>query len=406
MSKGFAYPIYVTRPLLPDLNRLQAKMAEIWESKWLTNCGSQHARLEERLTGYLGVPCLSLFNNGTIALLTACQALGLSGEVITTPFTFAATPHVLAWSNIRPVFCDIDPHSLNIDPARIEPLITRRTSAIMPVHVFGHPCDVDSIRDIADKHRLKVVYDAAHACGVGLNGVGIGNFGDVTMFSFHATKLFHTVEGGALACKDGCLKENFELLKNFGIQDEDTVLLPGINGKMNEVQAAIGLLVLDELAAEQARRKRLIETYANCLRPVEGVSFYRDPIGVDYNGQYFVVRISEKEFGCSRDQVYEKLKEYNVFARKYFHPLCSDFPSYRRLPSANHANLPVAAQVAREVLSLPLFGELTTAQVEKICSILASFRRPLKAYPPASQGSCGKGAADSGPDAGKLISNL
>ena len=366
----FAEPIYVTRPLCPPLPLIQEKLAEVWSSQWLTNMGAQHHRLEAELVKVLRVPFLSLFNNGTIALITACQSLRLSGEVVTTPFTFAATPHVLTWNNIKPIFCDIDPVTMNIDADRIESMITPQTTAILPVHVFGTPCEVEKIQSIADRYGLRVVYDAAHAFGVELNGVGIGNFGDISMLSFHATKLFHTVEGGALVYNDPNLKPRIDLLKNFGIKNENEVIMPGINGKMNEVQAAIGLVLLDAIADEQAKRRQIIATYKQCLADVEGIVFLPELANVKSNHQYMVIRIVASEFGKSRDEVYEELRNYNVFTRKYFYPLCSDFTCYRHLPSANDHNLPVARRVVSEVMSLPLYGELGVDGAEKISRIL------------------------------------
>lgn len=366
----FAEPIYVTRPLCPPLPLIQEKLAEVWASQWLTNMGAQHHQLEAALVKVLKAPYLSLFNNGTIALITACQSLRLTGEVITTPFTFAATPHVLTWNNIKPIFCDIDPVTMNIDADRIESMITPQTTAILPVHVFGTPCEVEKIQSIADRYGLRVVYDAAHAFGVELNGVGIGNFGDISMLSFHATKLFHTVEGGALVYNDKNLKARIDLLKNFGIKNENEVIMPGINGKMNEVQAAIGLVLLGAIAAEQAKRQQIIATYKECLSSVAGLSFLPEMANVKSNHQYMVIRIAESEFGKSRDAVYEELRKYNVFTRKYFYPLCSDFTCYKHLPSANDHNLPVARQVVSEVMSLPLYGELGVEGAEKISQIL------------------------------------
>lgn len=371
--KPFDQPIYVTRPIFPDLQEVTAKLEDIWKEKRLTNVGPQHIALEKKLHDYLKVPNLSLFNNGTIALIVACQSLRLTGEVITTPFTFAATPHVLTWNNIKPIFCDIDPDTMNIDAAKIEEMITPETTAIMPVHVFGTPCEIDKIQEIADRYGLRVVYDAAHAFGVEVDGRGIGSFGDISMMSFHATKVFHTVEGGALTYNDDRLKKRIDLLKNFGIKNEEEVVMPGINGKMNEVQAAIGLVVIDYVEQETEQRRLLIETYKNCLKDIAGISWHESAgKGIKPNYQYFVVRISEEEFGISRNQVYEELKKYNVFTRKYFYPLCSQYNCYRHLPSSSPANLPVATKVVQEVLSLPLYGELTPADVEKICSLIQS----------------------------------
>lgn len=373
MSKAlpFENPIYVTRPLLPAASRVAEKIEEIWKSQWLTNNGPQHQLLEQELTKTLRVPYLSLFNNGTIALIVACQSLGLTGEVITTPFTFPATPHVLTWNNIKPVFCDIDPVTMNIDANKIESLITPQTTGILAVHVFGTPCDIDKIQDVADRHGLRVVYDAAHAFGVEIDGRGIGTFGDISMFSFHATKLFHTAEGGALTFNNQELKSRIDLLKNFGIKNEEEVMMPGINGKMNEIQAALGLVVLDYIDDERQKRKMLDNKYRECLKGVEGISCLdNDTLGVKNSYQYFVIRVDEKLFGRSRDYVYEGLKKYNVFSRKYFYPLCSDYDCYKQLSSAKNDNLQVANNVAREVLSLPFYGGLSGEYIERICQIL------------------------------------
>lgn len=371
----FIEPIYVTRPLLPDLDDMTGKLKEIWEAKWLTNNGPQHMALEKKLMDVIKVPYLSLFNNGTIALIVACQSLRLSGEVITTPFTFPATPHVLSWNNIKPIFCDIDPITMNIDAGKIESMITPQTTGILAVHVYGTPCDVEKIEEVAKRYGLRVVYDAAHAFCVEIGGRGIGTFGDISMFSFHATKLFHTAEGGALTFNDASLKSRVDLLKNFGIKNEEEVMMPGINGKMNEIQAALGLLVLDYVEDERNRRKAIFDTYCKCLGGVEGLTLLRgNGENVRSSYQYFVVRIDEKLFGASRDYVYNEFKKYNIFTRKYFYPLCSDYPCYKNLPSANPANLPAAISVACEVLSLPLYGGLTTGDVEKICDIFKKFR--------------------------------
>ena len=373
--KPFPEPIYVTRPLCPPLHLIQEKLAEIWEARWLTNMGRQHHSLEQALVQVLKVPYLSLFNNGTIALITACQSLRLTGEVITTPFTFAATPHVLAWNNIQPIFCDIDPITMNLDADKVESMITPKTTAIMPVHVFGTPCRVDKIQEVADRYGLRVVYDAAHAFGVELDGVGIGNFGDISMLSFHATKLFHTVEGGAFVYNDKNLKARIDLLKNFGIKNEEEVMMPGINGKMNEVQAAVGQIMLGYVADERAKRKALHAVYNEELGAVPGITLMPEPAeNVQGNYQYYVIRIDEEAFGRSRDFVYEEFKKYNVFARKYFHPLCSEYTCYRQLSSAAPEKLPAAVKIGREVLSMPLYGELSAKDVRHICAILKSFR--------------------------------
>ena len=372
----FSERIYVTRPVLPSIEEVTQKLQDIWAAKWLTNNGPQHSMLEKELTQFLKVPYLSLFNNGTIALMVACQSLRLSGEVITTPFTFAATPHVLSWNNITPIFCDIDAETMNIDAAKIESVITPHTTAILAVHVFGTPCDVEKIQNVADSYGLKVIYDAAHAFGVEIGGRGIGNFGDISMFSFHATKLYHTVEGGALVHGDKNLKPRIDLLKNFGIKNEDEVVMPGINGKLDEVRAAIGRIMLNYVADENKKRCNLHKIYNEELSNVEGVKLMPAVAeNVKLNYQYYVIRIDEKIFGASRDEVYNEFKNYNVYTRKYFHPLCSDYTCYRQLNSARSENLSVANLIGSQVLSLPMYGELSENDVRKICAILKSFKR-------------------------------
>lgn len=375
LDAGFKEPIYVTRPLLPDLDLVTNKLKEVWDSKWLTNNGPQHILLEKSLKETLKVPYLSLFNNGTIALMVACQSLRLSGDVITTPFTFAATPHVLTWNNINPIFCDIDPITMNIDADKIESMITPQTTGILAVHVFGTPCDVEKIQEVANRYGLRVIYDAAHAFGVEIGNKGIGTFGDISMMSFHATKLYHTVEGGALMHNDCHLKARIDLLKNFGIKNEEEVVMPGINGKMNEVQAAIGLIMLDCIDEERQKRAILTHIYREELETVDGITLMPILDNVRHNYQYFVIRIDEEKFGVSRDYVYDHFKEYNVFTRKYFHPLCSEYTCYRQMSSANPVHLPVANEVGKEVLSMPLYGELSTDDIRKICSILRSFKK-------------------------------
>lgn len=371
--RPFSNPIYVTRPFLPDLQDVQQSLSEVWGSQTLTNGGPKHQQLERALCDTLKAPSLSLFNNGTIALITACQALELTGEVITTPFTFPATPHILTWNKIKPVFCDIDPKTMNIDVSKIESLITKETSGILGVHVYGTPCDVFGIERIAKKHNLKVIYDAAHAFGVEIDGRGIGTFGDLSMFSFHATKLFHTLEGGCLTFNDVKLKPHIDLLKNFGIKNEDEVILPGLNGKMNEVQAAIGLINLVHLEEERQRRAVIVETYHEELGNIEGLTLVERFNNIRPSYQYFVIRIQSDLFGMSRDELHLKLKEFNVITRKYFNPLCSDYFCYKDLQSAKVEKLPVSHRVVKEVLVLPLYGRLPLNDVRKICELIRSF---------------------------------
>ena len=375
MIEPFDKRIYVTRPVFPTIEEVTDKLRDIWAAKWLTNNGPQHTMLEQELKAFLKVPYLSLFNNGTIALMVACQSLRLSGQVITTPFTFAATPHVLSWNNIEPIFCDVDAETMNIDADKIESMITPKTTAILPVHVFGIPCDVEKIQEVADRYGLRVVYDAAHTFGVEIGGRGIGTFGDISMLSFHATKLYHTVEGGALVMHDENTKQRIDLLKNFGIKNEEEVVMPGINGKLDEVRAAIGRIMLNYVEGERLKRKRLHKVYNEELAGVEGLKLMpkvADDVKLNY--QYYVVRIEEEVFGRSRDYVYGAFKNFNVYTRKYFHPLCSEFTCYRQLSSSSPANLPVANVIAKQVLSLPMYGELTEDDVRKICAILKSFR--------------------------------
>ncbi len=373
--KPFDKPIYVTRPALPDRKAVYRKIDEIWDSQWLTNIGHQHKVFESTVQEYLGVPNVSLFCNGTMALQLACQALRLSGEVITTPFTFAATPHVLYWNNLKPVFCDIDSQSFNIDPERIESLITPYTSAILPVHVFGHPCDIEAIEVIAKRYGIRVIYDAAHCFGVELNGEPIGNFGDLAMFSFHATKVFHTLEGGALTYRENSLKERLELSRNFGFKGEEKIVVPGINGKMNEIQAAIGILMLDLIKEECDKRKQLTLVYRERLKSIPGIDLRKDIPNVKHNYYNFPITVNEKEFGISRDELYISLKKYNVFTRKYFYPLCSQLQCYRHLPSSSAANLRVAEKIARTVLCLPLYGILNDEDIQRICDIVENIHQ-------------------------------
>ena len=377
ITKPFEKPIYVTRPLLPKLSEINKKIKEIFESRWLTNFGKQHAELEKKLLKYLKCENIQLFCNGTLALELGCRALNLSGEVITTPFTFAATPHALLLNNISPVFCDIEQDSFNIDPDKIERLITPKTTAILAVHVFGNPCKVDEIEKIAKKHHLKVVYDAAHAFGVKINGVAIGNFGDISMFSFHATKIFHTIEGGCLTFKDKNLNKRLRLLKNFGILDEENVVVCGTNAKMNEIQAAIGLINLRLIDQEIKKRAALTKLYRKELSKTPGIKTLRDKEDVKYNYSYFPILIDEEKYGLSRDKVYEKLKGFNIFTRKYFHPICSHFKCYRDRPSAKPNKLPVAEMVDKKILCLPIYGSLKPSEVKKICKIIKEIKNGL-----------------------------
>lgn len=365
--KPFDLPIYITRPILPPLKKVYKKIKEIWESKWLTNMGIQHETFELELMKYLNVKHLTLFCNGTLALELALQALELTGEVITTPFTFPATSNSLYQKKLTPVYCDINLEDFNINSDEIENLITSKTSAIMPVHVFGNPCNIEKIEKIANNHNLKVIYDAAHCFGVEYKGKPIGTFGDVSMFSFHATKIFHTIEGGALTYNDEKLKEKFYLLKNFGIKSVEEVLLPGTNAKMNEIQAAIGLLNLQIVDKEINKRKKLNKVYKENLKEREGIKFLDEKNYVKYNYQYFPILINKEKFKLNRDQVYEEMKKYNVFTRKYFYPLCIDYKYYSR---NNTDNFPNAKKIANDILCLPIYGELEEDQIIKICEIL------------------------------------
>jgi dTDP-4-amino-4,6-dideoxygalactose transaminase len=371
--KPFDKPIYITRPMLADLKDVSDNIEEIWDSQWLTNGGPKHQKLEEELKVCLKVPFLSLFNNGTIALIVAIQSLRLSGEIITTPFTFPATVHVLPWNNITPIFCDIDPDTLTIDAEKLEKMITPNTTGILGVHVYGMPCNLKKIQEIADKYGLKVIYDAAHAFGTEVEGVGIGTFGDISMFSFHATKLFHTIEGGALTFTNSHLKPSIDLLKNFGIKNEEEVIMPGINGKMNEIQAGVGLLNLRLLDNERQKRQRIVETYQKLLGDIPGIKIFEIPGGIRNSYQYFMIRITD-DFGMTRDKVHSELKKFNIITRKYFYPLCSEYTCYRQIPSSNPQNLEIAIKIVKEVLCLPLYGSLDLDDVRKICQIIMELK--------------------------------
>ena len=358
--------ITVTSPLLPPLGEFQKMIADIYASKWITNNGSFHQQLEKELAAYLKVSYLSLFTNGTLPLITALQALRITGEAITTPYSFVATTHSLWWNGIKPVFVDIDLATGNIDPNKIEAAITPNTTAIMPVHVYGKPCDTKAIQAIADKYGLKVIYDAAHAFGVEVNGESILNAGDLSTLSFHATKVYNTIEGGALVMHDEKMKKRIDYLKNFGFADEVTVVAPGINSKMDEMRAAYGLLNLKQVdAAIEARHQTAIK-YREILHEVEGITFFDDMTGVRHNYSYFPIFIDENKYGMTRDELYFKMKEQNVLGRRYFYPLISTFSTYRGLESSNPRNLPNAHKMADSVICLPMHHALTEEDIQRI----------------------------------------
>ncbi|QCQ20825.1 DegT/DnrJ/EryC1/StrS family aminotransferase [Desulfoglaeba alkanexedens] len=363
-------PIYVTQPFLPPLDELQPYLKQIWESKQLTNGGPFHQELERKLADYLGVEHIALLSNGTLALVTALQTLRITGEVITTPFSFVATSHSLLWNGIRPVFVDIEPVTLNLDPEKIEAAITPHTTAILPVHVYGKPSDVDNIQKIADIYGLKVIYDAAHSFGVKYKDESLLKHGDLSILSFHATKVFNTFEGGAIVCPDAKTKRRVDDLKNFGFANEVTVVAPGINAKMNELQAAIGLLQLKYIDKAIERRREIDTQYREQLSRVTGITCPSLPPDTVYNHAYFPILV-EKEYPLSRDGLYDKLRQHNIFPRRYFYPLISDFPMYRGLPSAVQSNLPVARKVADKVLCLPIYPLLTSEAQEQVIDLIA-----------------------------------
>lgn len=363
-------PIYVTSPLLPSLEDFTFLLKEIWESKMLTNNGNFHQKLEEELAKYLKVPYLSLFTNGTLPLITALQAMRITGEVITTPFSFVATTHSLWWNGIKPVFVDIEPETCNLDPSKIEAAITPKTTAIMPVHVYGKPCKTKEIQEIANKYGLKVIYDAAHAFGVEINGESILNFGDMATLSFHATKVYNTLEGGALVVHDEQTKKRIDYLKNFGFASETEVVAPGINSKVDEVRAAYGLLNLKQVDHAINSRRKVAIRYRDELQGVKGITFFNDIPGVRHNYSYFPIFINAEEYGMTRDELYFKTKEHNVFGRRYFYPLISTFSTYRGLDSANPDNLPIATQMSNNVICLPMHHALSENEVEYILQII------------------------------------
>ena len=358
--------ITVTSPLLPNLDDFTAELKKIWDSKWITNNGSYHKELEKALAEYLKVPYVSLFTNGTLPLMTALQALRITGEVITTPYSFVATPHSIWWNGCKPVFVDIDPATGDMDPNKIEAAITPRTTAIMPVHVYGKPCDTKAIQDIADKYGLKVIYDAAHAFGVEVNGEGLLNAGDMSTLSFHATKVYNTIEGGALITHDEKTKKRIDYLKNFGIADEVTVVGPGINSKMDEMRSAYGLLNLRQVDAAIEARHQVAIKYREALRNVEGITFFDDMPGVKHNYSYFPIFVDAEKYGMTRDALYEKMKTKNVLGRRYFYPLISEFSTYRGLESAKPENLPNAHKMADSVICLPMHHLLSEKDIQRV----------------------------------------
>ncbi len=365
-------PIFVTSPSLPPLNEFVTYLEQIWESKWITNDGNFHQEFEKKLADFLGVKYISLFTNGTLALITALQELKITGEVITTPYSFVASTHALWWNGIKPVFADIEPEYCTIDPERIEAAITAKTTAIVPVHVYGNPCNVDKIQDIADTYGLKVIYDAAPAFGVEINNNSILNYGDLSVLSFHATKTFNTIEGGAIICHDKKTKKRIDFLKNFGFADETIVVAPGINAKMNELQAAYGLLQLKTFNEQIAKRKIIDATYRKLLKDVEGISFLEIYEGVKYNYAYFPILVDQEKYRLNRDELYNELQKHDIFSRRYYYPLISNFSAYKGLDSANSENLPIANRISDQVLCLPIYPDLEIVDINKIVDIINS----------------------------------
>lgn len=364
--------ITVTTPLLPDLDDFNSLLKEIWSSKWITNNGQFHQKLEEALCDYLKVPFISLFTNGTLPLLTALQALRISGEVITTPYSFVATTHSIWWNGIKPVFVDIDPSNCGIDPDKIEAAITPRTTAIMPVHCYGKPCDNKRIQAIADKYGLKVIYDAAHAFGVEVDGESVLNWGDMSTLSFHATKVYTTIEGGAIVMHDEATKKRIDYLKNFGFASETEVVAPGINGKLDEVRAVYGLLNLKQVDKAINARHQVAIQYREAFQNVKGIQFFNDMIGVKHNYSYFPIFINAEEYGMTRDELYFKLRDHNILGRRYFYPLISTFSTYSGLPSASPDNLPNATRIANEVICLPMHHELSSDDINRIIELIVN----------------------------------
>ena len=362
--------ITVTAPLLPDLEEFNVLLKEIWDSKWITNNGSFHKQLEKELAEYLKVPYISLFTNGTLPLLTALQALRITGEVITTPYSFVATTHSIWWNGCKPVFVDVDPATGNMDPDKIEAAITNKTTAIMPVHVYGKPCDTKRIKEIADKYGLKVIYDAAHAFGVEVNGESVLTAGDMSTLSFHATKVYNTLEGGALVMHDAETKKRVDYLKNFGFAGETEVVAPGINSKVDEVRAAYGIINLRQVDTAIEARHQVAVKYRDALRTVEGITFMDDMPRVKHNYSYFPIFIDAEKYGMTRDELYEKMRSHNVLGRRYFYPLISTFSTYRGLESAAPKNLPNAHKMADSVICLPMHHELSAEDIHRVLELI------------------------------------
>ena len=362
--------ITVTSPLLPDLEEFHSLLKEIWDSKWVTNNGSFHKQLEKELAEYLKVPYISLFTNGTLPLLTALQALRITGEVITTPYSFVATTHSIWWNGCKPVFVDVDPATGNMDPDKIEAAITNKTTAIMPVHVYGKPCDTKRIKEVADKYGLKVIYDAAHAFGVEVNGESVLNAGDMSTLSFHATKVYNTLEGGALVMHDAETKKRVDYLKNFGFAGETEVVAPGINSKVDEVRAAYGIINLRQVDAAIEARHQVAVKYREALRHVEGITFMDDMPGVKHNYSYFPIFVDAEKYGMTRDEIYERMRSHNVLGRRYFYPLISTFSTYRGLESAAPKNLPNAHKMADSVICLPMHHELRAEDIYRVLELI------------------------------------
>ncbi len=380
MNKPFDKPVYVTRPWLPPLEEFQQGLAEIWGRGILTNNGPVVQKFRAELADYCGTENLCLFANGTLALQIALQGMGITGDVITTPYTFVATVHSLFWNKVRPVFVDIEPGHYTLDPEQVEAAITPWTSAILGVHVYGHPCRLRELAEIAQRHNLKLLYDAAHAFGVRVNGRPIAQFGDLSMFSFHATKLFHSAEGGMLTFADRTLRRRFDYLQNFGFENEVEVVMPGTNAKMNELQALMGRLVLKRVDEIVQKRCRIAEAYRRELMVIPGVRAAAPPeTGIEYNHAYFPVEVYERDFGVSRDHLYDELKQWNVFTRRYFYPLVTDFACYRGI--VRQDELPVARRVASRIITLPIFSDLSLDDVERICGIIRHIHERSRPVP-------------------------